>query len=280
MSSPKLSRRQFLKSCAFGGAGILVASYPFFIERYLIQVNTYQVPVPNLPLAFEGFTLVQLTDLHFGLLVPEAVIKWVVNKANQLEKDVIVCTGDYVHERQSHAQIDVVWPLMAELTAPLGVFSVLGNHDHWADYDRSMEWMERTGQNLHHKYVSFQREGQRLWLYGAGDYWEDNSGIDHNLNDLPWSECRVVLAHNPDSADIDFTERVDLMISGHTHGGQVSIPFVGAPILPVSNPRYSSGYIETEKTNLFISRGIGWTNFPIRFNCPPEIAVLKLRRKI
>ena len=97
------------------------------------------------------------------------------------------------------------------------------------------------------------------------------------LKDIPKSDCRIVLAHNPDTADTDFLSRVDLMISGHTHGGQVNIPFIGTPILPVRNKNYSCGL----KTSLrgikvFISRGIGWAIYPIRFNCFPEIAVLEL----
>ena len=132
-------------------------------------------------------------------------------------------------------------------------------------------------QNSRHRVTSIDRHGSKLWLAGAGDLWEDHKSLDGLLSTIPKSDCRIVLAHNPDTADTEFSSRVDLMISGHTHGGQVRIPFVGTPVLPVRNKTYSSGL----KTSLrgkkvFISRGIGWAVYPVRFNCFPEIAVLEL----
>ena len=273
----EITRRQFLKrACLLGSIGLL-ASYPFFIERYIVLTNTYRVSVPNLPRAFSGFRIVQLSDLHYGFLVPLGLIRHVVKRANQLKPDLIVCTGDYVHERNSAAQIDQVWPVLSQLTAAYGVYSVLGNHDHWADTARSDYWLKRTRQDLRHKVVRIEREGQNLWLAGAGDMWEDHRNLDVMLSKIPDSGCRIVLAHNPDSADTAFSRRIDLMISGHTHGGQVEIPFVGTPVLPVQNKNYSSGLKRSPRgSKMFISRGIGWAICPIRFNCFPEIAVLEL----
>jgi len=273
----KITRRQFLKhACSFGSIGLL-ASYPIFIERYIVLTNVYRISVPNLPKAFTGFRIVQLSDLHYGFLVPLELIRHVIERANELEPDVIVCTGDYVHEKNSTTQIDQVWPLLSQLTAPSGVYSVLGNHDHWADTIRSNYWLEKTGQDLRHKVFPIQRGGQNLWLAGAGDLYEDHKNLDYILGKIPDSECRVVLAHNPDSADTTFSKRIDLMISGHTHGGQVNIPFVGPPILPVQNKNYSSGLkISPRGCKVFISKGIGWAIYPARFNCLPEIVVLEL----
>jgi uncharacterized protein len=273
----KTTRRQFLKhACSIGSIGLL-ASYPVFIERYIVLTNIYRIKVPNLPKEFTGFRIVQLSDLHHGFLVPLELIRHVVERANELKPDLIVCTGDYVHERNSTTQIDQVWPILSKLTAPSGVYSVLGNHDHWADTARSDYWLKKTRQDLRHKVFPIQREGQNLWIAGAGDLYEDHKNLDYILSQIPDAECRIVLAHNPDSADTTFSKRIDLMISGHTHGGQVNIPFVGPPILPVRNRNYSSGL----KTSLrgckvFISKGIGWTIFPVRFNCLPEIVLLEL----
>ena len=273
----KITRRRFLRSSASAGALGLVASYPFFIERYVVLTNTYRIPVPNLPPAFAGFRIVQLTDLHYGLLVPLRLVRSVISRANRIRRDLTVCTGDYVHERRARGQIDAVWPLLTELEAPCGVLSVLGNHDHWADPGRSRYWLGRTGQDLRHKAVSIERGGSRLWLAGAGDLWEDHRGLDGILSRIPESDCRIVLAHNPDTADTGFSARVDLFVSGHTHGGQVDIPLVGTPVLPVRNKTYSSGLKHSPRgTGVFISRGIGWAVCPVRFNCLPEIAVLEL----
>jgi predicted MPP superfamily phosphohydrolase len=273
----KITRRQFLKrACSFGSLGLL-ASYPVFIERYIVLTNTYRIPVPNLPKAFSGFRIVHLSDLHYGFLVPLGLIQNVIDSANRLKPDLIVCTGDYVHEKNATTQIDQVWPVLSQLTAPSGVYSVLGNHDHWADTARSDYWLKRTRQDLRHKVVRIEREGQHLWMAGAGDLWEDHRDLDDLLRKVPGPECRIVLAHNPDTADTKYSTRVDLMISGHTHGGQVDIPFVGTPVLPVRNKNYSSGLKRSPRgCRVFISKGIGWAIYPVRFNCFPEIAVLEL----
>jgi hypothetical protein len=208
--------------------------------------------------------------------MPEAVIEWVIWRANHLQADVIVCTGDYVHERNSTSQIDIVWPILSQLSAPDGVYAVLGNHDHWADRDRSHYWLDRSGQNLHHRAIPLSRGNQYLWLGGAGDAWEDEDGIDQAFEHVPPGECKILLAHNPDTADFIFETHIDLILSGHTHGGQVNLPWIGTPILPVRNKRYTSGLVKTDNSQVFISKGIGWAVLPLRFNCPPEIAVLEL----
>ena len=272
-----VSRRQFLKRALLYGAPILLGTYTVFVERSIVLTNSYRIPVPNLPPAFSGFRIVHLTDLHYGPLVPLNLIEEVVDRANRLAPDLIVSTGDYVHERNSAEQINTVWPVLSRLRARSGVYAVLGNHDHWASTERSDYWMKRTGQDLRHKVVTLERNGQRLWLAGTGDLWEDSRDLDALLRPIPEPGCRIVLAHNPDSADTDFSSRIDLMLCGHTHGGQVALPLIGTPVLPVKNKNYSSGLKRSKRGQaVFISRGIGWTIYPVRFNCYPEIAVLEL----
>lgn len=271
-----ITRRQFLKRASLGAFG-LMASYPVFIERYIILENTYRIPVPHLPESFSGFRIVHLTDLHYGFLVPLGIIRHVVDRANRLEPDAIVCTGDYVHEKNSSRQIDRVWPVLSGLSAPSGVYSVLGNHDHWASTARSAYWLKKSGQDLRHTAVRLERRGQALWFAGAGDLWGDKADLDNLVGMIPNQECRIVLAHNPDTADTPHRARVDLMLSGHTHGGQVNLPLVGAPVLPVNNRNYTSGLKQSlSGARVFISKGIGWAIYPVRFNCYPEISVLEL----
>lgn len=270
-------RRKFLKYLFGAGLSGLFACYPVFIERYIILVNHYRISFPNLPKAFSGFKIAHLTDLHYGSLMPFRLIESVVQRTNKIIKDIVVCTGDYVHEANSVGQIDQVWPVLSKLNAKDGVYSVLGNHDHWADTNRSIYWLERTGQNLRGKVKVIERNGERLWLAGGGDLWEDHIRFDTLLNKIPEDDFRIMLAHNPDSADSRFNGPIDLILAGHTHGGQVKIPFGGTPILPVKNKTYSSGLKVSPKGHkIFISKGIGWAIYPIRFNCYPEIAVLEL----
>ncbi len=271
-----MKRRRFLKSVLVGGAVALSGSYPVLIERNIVQVNRYRIPVSNLPPSFDGFTVAHLTDLHLGVLVSESFVEGIVERTNRLRADIIVCTGDYVHERNTIEEIDKVWPILSKLEARYGVYSVLGNHDHWADLDRSLYWMERSGQNLRHRCTPVARGRDRILVGGAGDYWEDELKIDKVFSCSDAHECRVLLAHNPDSVDTPYDTPLSLVLSGHTHGGQVVFPFFGPPVLPVKNKAYSSGLISTPRTQLFISRGIGWAIYPVRFNCYPEIAVLEL----
>jgi uncharacterized protein len=273
----EINRRGLLRLAASFGVSCLIASYPIMIERYIVEVNRYRILVPHLPEGFRGFTIVQLSDIHHGPLVSLRLVKRVVDDVNRLKKDIVVCTGDYVHERNAIGQVDAVWPVMSRLASVGGVYSILGNHDHWADTDRSQYWLRRTGQDLRRRVKALSRGGERIWLVGAGDLWEDHMPLDGLLEALPASDCRIVLAHNPDTADTGHTGRVDLMIAGHTHGGQVNIPFVGPPVLPVKNKNYSNGLKTSPSgTSVFISKGIGWSICPVRFNCLPEIAVLEL----
>jgi uncharacterized protein len=271
-----MDRRTFLKLAVYGGSAALAGSYPVFIERTLVHVNRYRIPIPNLPRSFHGFTLAHLTDLHLGFLVSESFLAQVVHRTNGLRADIIVCTGDYVHDRNTLKEIDKVWPILSQLQAKEGVYSVLGNHDHWADTDRSLYWLERTGQGVRHSCTPVVRGRDRIYIGGAGDYWEDELGIDKAFACSDEGDCRILLSHNPDSVDTRFRSRLSLVLSGHTHGGQVVVPFIGPPVLPVENKDYSSGLIATPRAQLFISRGIGWTILPVRFNCYPEIAVLEL----
>jgi len=274
-----MNRRTFLKLSMSASVVTLMASYPILIERNIVTVNRYKVFLCDLPHSFNNFTIAHLTDLHLGTLVSGSFIQGVVDTTNSLGPDMIACTGDFVHKRNSTEEIDRVWPILAQLKAKHGVYSVLGNHDHWADTNRSLYWLKETGQDLRHISVVIEKGGERLVVGGAGDLWEDDLGIDKAFLNSRDNGCRILLAHNPDSIDQRFNTNIALALCGHTHGGQVRLPFLGAPVLPVNNKLYSSGLISTKKTQLFISRGIGWAIYPIRFNCFPEIAVLELQSK-
>ena len=250
----QLSRRQFIRKLGIGAGLTLLGSYPFFIEGKILQINEYNIPVKGLPTRFNGFRIAHITDIHYGPLVSRAFVQKVVRLANDCAPDVTVCTGDYVQEKNGTGQIDIVWPLLAELKAKYGVFSVLGNHDHWADFDRSEYWLNETGQNLRHQSVKIAKGDQEIWLGGSGDLYEDTLRIDTAFSGIPEDRCKILLTHNPDAVDQYYATKIHLAIAGHTHGG----------------------YITTGKTKIFISRGIGWAILPVRFNCFPEVAILHL----
>ncbi len=269
-------RRRFLKSTLYSSAFALVGFYPIFIERHNVLVNRYKIPIADLPPSFNGFTLAHLTDIHLGSFVSKSFVEEIVHNTNVLRPDAIVCTGDYVLGNDTTEEIDSVWPILSKLKAKHGVYSVLGNHDHHADFNRSLYWLERTGQNIRHNCKPIYKGKERIIIGGSGDYWHDRLDIDKTFSCSDERDCRLLLSHNPDAIDTQFDTPISLVMSGHTHGGQVVIPFIGPPILPVKNKKYSSGLIATAKTKLFISKGVGCSGLPVRFNCYPEIAILEL----
>ncbi len=275
----KMNRNRLIKFGFVSGLGALLSSSPMTIRRKLFQINTYEIPVANLPSSFHGFSIAHLTDIHYGRLMSRKVIQYLVHKTNSLKTDAIVCTGDYIRERNKPHHIDIVWPELCKLKAKHGVYSVLGNHDHWGSFEKSMNWLRKSGQNVRHKAKAINKGPERIWIGGAGDHWEDDDLVDKAFKKVPRRDCKILLAHNPDTADTHFNTRVDLMISGHTHGGQVIIPVLGVPFLPVKNKLYNSGFIKSNKTNIYISRGLGWSVVPFRYNCLPELSVLKLIRE-
>ena len=262
-----LSRRRFLKLGAFCGLGAMTCVYGVS-DALSFEVNSYRIPVPNLPLSFSGFTIVQLTDLHHGFGIPISVIDRVIHQVNLLDKDAIVCTGDYIHGGDGLSAIDTVWSRLTTLKAKSGVYTVLGNHDHMFDNgEYSLSCLEKSGQSVRHRASSITRGNDRIWIGGAGEMLRDQLGIDEAFQNTPPEECKILLSHFPDAADTKFDARVDLMISGHTHGGQIAIPPFGAKLC---------GLHERGGTRVYISRGIGWYLAPIRINCAPEISVLTL----
>lgn len=267
----RASRRVWLLGM---GASALTASYSVFIERYQVQVNHYDVFVPNLPPAFVGYQIAHLTDTHLGWMTSAAFLEEVVALVNDTGADLIAGTGDFVHHLRK--EVLGVWPLLGRLRARDGVCCVLGNHDHWADERESLARLEASGFSVRHRALPIERNGQRLLVFGAGDHLEDTFGLNGLLQTARPADCRIVLAHNPDTADQPRQGRVDLMLSGHTHGGQIRIPGYGPPVLPLDNKAYDQGLKTVGEMSLFISRGIGCVAVPVRFACAPEVAVLRL----
>ncbi len=280
-SAPRLTRRRFLGATLGSGLAVtgLVATYAAFIERFRFELNHYRVPIRDLPGSLEGLRLLHVSDIHHGPLMSRGVVAGVIERAAAVPCDAIVLTGDYVHGEDSKRALEWVIPALRTLRAPHGVHAVLGNQDHYADATRAKELLSDLGFARIHTRAAIERDDGRLWIGGTGDLWEDQVAIDRLLAGVPDAEPRIVLAHNPDTADVPWRSRVDLMLSGHTHGGQIHLPLIGAPVLPVENKRYVNGLIDTPRTRLFISKGIGWTVAPVRFNCTPELALLELTRE-
>jgi predicted MPP superfamily phosphohydrolase len=214
--------------------------------------------------------------------------------ANQ--PDLIVLTGDFVSGatkflntsyggfKQMH--FDSCMEELGRLNAPLGVFAVLGNHDFWSGQEVALKiirGLRNIGvEVLRNESVPLKKNGQELYLIGVDDYWEESYDLPKALKNVPENSFRILLSHNPDvNENIDnLKEKIDLIISGHTHGGQVVLPFIGALYIPSPfGQKYLAGLVSDRERKTYISRGLGLFFVPIRINCPADVSLLTLARE-
>lgn len=260
---------------------LLIGINSLVLERYFIRFPEYEIRSERIPKSFDGYKIAVLSDLHYGFLVPEFWIEHAFESINRKNPDLILGLGDYVRKRNYDRELAGVWPLLKRLKGKDGEFFVNGNHDHWADHELALELLESSGKSLRKRYSFVRRGTDRILIAGLGDYWEDHTPIDDVLQGSSKDDYRIVMAHNPDSSNTKHKEPVDLFVTGHTHGGQVRIPFFRkSPILPVNDKNFDIGIKHSKfKEPVLISAGIGWSIIPIRFNCPIEIPLIILRSK-
>ncbi|HES58471.1 MAG TPA: metallophosphoesterase, partial [Firmicutes bacterium] len=247
--------------------------------RYRQRVTSVEIALTDLPAAFDGLKVLQLTDLHRGTWVSERYLALAAGRGQLFAPDLIVLTGDYVsNSRYSESAA----ASLAKLSAPLGVYAVLGNHDHWAkDTPRIVDALEHAGITmLTNAAVPLLRDGERLWLAGIDDIWAGEPDLDAALAAVPEGEPAILLCHEPDYAPEAAGRGVILQVSGHSHGGQVRLPGL-KPVLPRYGRTYPIGLMQVEGTDshVYVSGGLGVVFPPIRFRVPPEVSVLTLRRR-
>jgi predicted MPP superfamily phosphohydrolase len=277
---PKVSRRRFLKWGLLGGAGVVVGVGldALSVEPGWIDVTHPVVPVRRLPEAWVGVRVALLADFHVGPLVELRHAKRAVELTLEEKPDLVVLAGDFV---SSVGAITAEFAgVLARLRAPDGVFASLGNHDHWTDAVRVREMLAAAGVTLlENRHVILGRDGSTLALAGVEDLWEGQPSAGRALDGLDDDVPRILVSHNPDYVEeMDASAPVDLVLAGHTHGGQVKIPFGPRPILPVKHAKYGAGLVEGPHCPVYVTRGIGLIGPPVRFNCRPEVAILTLAR--
>jgi predicted MPP superfamily phosphohydrolase len=257
------------------GAFALGGAYTFVEPRWL-AVERLTIRLPNWPPALHGLTIAQISDLHYGVFSNTGNTPRAVNAVLALEPDLIVVTGDYVLLSAHHAGPCAA--KLARLRAPLGVFTILGNHDHWTDaaivsralMDAGLPLLRNEG-----RLIESNREA--FWLAGVDDVWERHADLDKALAGAPKDVPRILLAHEPDYADYVAADgHVSLQLSGHSHGGQVRLPFLGAPVTPYLGIKYPHGLYRIGSLQLYTNRGIGVIAPPVRFNCRPEVTLITL----
>ena len=299
---PKVAQRKSLHRSLFnmGISGITLTNSGSLIEPQWVEITQHEISIANLPPAFEGFSIVQLTDLHHSSIVTLDYLQACFRQVVDLQPDLVVMTGDYITYQEKYAQ--PVAQAISDIIIKAGIptYAVLGNHDHW-NSDWNDDWNDDSDADvfslrnrwkgdglevfnalttggikvLMNESASVERGSDRLWLVGCGDFLAGDFDLERALESLPSTDKpRFLLMHNPQPIESIAHHGFDLVLSGHTHGGQISLPFVP----PKVGSKYLAGLFYVAGSRLYVCRGLGVTGVPIRFMTTPEIACFRLVR--
>jgi|SRR5215469_369449 len=279
----RLTRRQFILGCGVTAAGMVL--YSGEVARHELEIIGRTINITNLPDGFHGFRIAQLSDIHLDEYTEPFFLERAVKRINELKPDLVLLTGDFV----THGAFSFLVPkhapfrcaeILSALTAPQ-VYAVLGNHD--VAFDPAVVTRALTQYRipvLINSNVPIERGGERFWLCGLDDPGTSNPDPNRAIPAKPDGPV-ILMAHEPDYADVIVQHPrgslVDLVLAGHTHGGQVRLPGLGALILPPMGQKYVHGHFQFNKMQLYVNRGLGTVGLPFRLNCPPEITVITLQ---
>ena len=268
-------RRAVLRALTAAGIGLVTggAAHGFLYERHRIGITRATLPVSGLARALDGLRIVMLTDLHLSPSVPREDIDQAVKLAMAEQPDLIVLGGDYI-SFMDRAYAAPCAEALSPLQAPFGVFAVLGNHDDDVEMPRALE--RRGIEVLKDARTTLSIRNERLDFVGIRFWTRATVDLAHLLKGT--ASTTVLLAHDPRRLQQATALNIPLMLSGHTHGGQIVLPGIGA--VAARKFPIAQGMARRENTTVFVSRGIGTVYVPCRINCPPEIAVLTLQRLV
>ena len=262
-------------------------SYGRLVEPTWLELNSFPIAIPALPSAFVGFKIAQLSDFHGGEHLPPEYLPHAVDMTLAEKPDVIVLTGDFIHKGYRH--IDSVVKVLSCLRAPQGVFAVLGNHDFSVRNAMGFRRFRGLGQAvadalesqgihvLRNETLHIEKEDCRIFLSGLDDLWSGECDPERALLGLCPRTPRIMLAHNPQTVQLLGEHRCDLMLSGHTHGGQINWPGLGRFFLGRKGRQFAAGFYQHNSTRVYVNKGIGF-GLRFRFGVRPEIAVFTLER--
>lgn len=294
---------KFLKSklvilllvCLALAVGLFV--WGFVIEPDRLVVRHYDLKIKNWNPAHDNYKIVAVSDIHGGAnFIDEEKIQLVVELVNEQKPDLVVLLGDYISEELADSKklrmpVETIAAALGNLRAEFGVYAVIGNHDGYYDKVKIRGEFEKNGIRVpENEIVSLTKNGAALRLVGLPDslsdaYWSEGiKGAQEELNESGRQPGKlIVITHHPDDIETFQTlvcpqEDCAVILAGHTHGGQVSVPFFGALIVPSNGGRkYAAGHFRNDAGDFFITSGVGTSIIPVRFNVPPEISVLNLR---
>lgn len=242
------------------------------------EITETVIHIRRLPAAHEGLKIVHLSDIHLSLFTPIEEVQRVVELANAQEPDLIALTGDYVTFSPSY-----VWPAaraLGRLRARLGTFAVLGNHDFRVGADEITRALRAQRiRVLRNSHYALRSARGTLWVAGVDDSWGTFEDLPAAMDSIPDHDPKILLCHNPVAIGRAARLGIDLMLSGHTHGGQVRLPFIRSLYRSKFGERFVDGWNQLGDTQIYVSRGIGKVVLPLRLACPSEITCLSLCRE-
>lgn len=276
----RLSRRECLMS--FGTASVAGAAmygWATRVEPHWLEVTRHPLVLENLPVALQGKTLVQISDLHIGS-TNETYLRTVMQSVNELAPDILAITGDLIDHHFDDSS-NAIRRVLSEL-APASIQTVacLGNHDYGRRW-RQLEVADQVTRATEESGVRVLRneriEIAGMDVLGIEDFWSPNFRTENVLQQADPGRASLALCHNPDVGDLPIWGQFrGAILSGHTHGGQCQVPFMGPIRLPVRNRRYVNGFYELPKGRiLYVNRGVGY-GYKARFNCRPEVTAFRL----
>lgn len=286
----KISRRGFIKKmigtiftiAAFGSGGYYYARE---MEPKMLTINHHTFSHSHIPQGFDQFKIIQFSDTHLGFQYTIKQFNQLIDKMNQLNPDVIFFTGDLLDEPNKYEDQEQIITSLSRLKAPFGKFAIYGNHDHGGyGTDIYKNIMAKSDfVLLQNSYEEIRLlDDSIIHIIGLDDAMLGKPNLDIAINNLPEETFKILLAHEPDIADIAINRGIHLQLSGHSHGGQVKIPFVGALIKPPLSEQYYEGFYDLGNTHspfsLYVNRGLGTTRLPFRFLSKPELTIFTLNR--
>jgi uncharacterized protein len=278
------TRRRFIRLAATAGVAALAADTTL-LEPNRPRIVRQEIALRRWPSRLDGFTIALLSDFHYDPYFSVHPLRSSIAMVNGLQAELIVLTGDFVSvpyfgdQAEAASAAEPCAQLLRQMKAPRGLWAVMGNHDCFTDPDRVTSALRTEGiQVLVNQSVPIERDGARFWLSGVDDVLCGAADLNATLHDVPNGEAAVLLAHEPDYADRVAKHPVDLQLSGHSHGGQVRPPFVRPLYLPPMGRKYIWGRYKIGGLTLYTNPGLGTVGAPVRWNCPPEITLLTLRR--
>jgi len=278
------TRRQFLRAAA-ATATLAVVGDALLLAPNRPRIVRQEFFLPRWPERLNGFTVAMLSDFHYDPYFSVHPLRAAIAMVNRLHPDLIALTGDFVSvplvgdETKAAFAAEPCARLLRQMTAPHGLWAVMGNHDDATDAEHVTHALQAENiRVLANQSEPIEQDGSRFWLAGVNDVISGTADLSKTMHGVPVGEPVILLAHEPDFADEASQYPIDLQLSGHSHGGQIRIPFLPPLYLPELAKKYVWGTYHVGPLTLHTSAGLGTIGIPMRLNCPPEVTVLTLRR--